>query len=161
MPTARNARGTNFDPGHGFPDEDDYAPGDWKDTDDLLGPAIPSVTWPEIGAHVSGYVESTIVTPQTTPEGEVKKFANGDVMRQVVITLQTAESVNEDDDGQRRLFVKGAMVKAMREELRRARVMGIRPGGHLTVIYKADGEVKTKGYNPAKLFDVKYTPPTS
>jgi len=155
MPTARNAT-----PARGFPGDEDYEPGDNGTTvGDLLGPSIPAVSFPEIGATVTGVILSTEVGIQTEPGGEVKTWDDGQPRRQVVITIQTALAVDEDDDGQRRLFVKGGMTRSFRAEMRRAKVREPLPGGELTVTYIGDGPVAKKGQNAPKLYDVTYVAP--
>lgn len=157
MPTARGRR---HNPGVGFEGEEDYEAGDWSAVDSLLGPVIKSVIWPEIGASVSGTVLSLKSALQTNLDGEVRTYENGDIRMQVIVTLQTDEVEDDDDDGVRKLYIRGAMVKSVRAEMARNKVRGLRPGGHLTVTYIEDGPAQ-KGKNPAKLFSVAYEPPAS
>jgi hypothetical protein len=142
-----------------FGDEDAEAERSYADADSLLGASIPAVTWPEIGAGVTGTITNVDTSDQRDLDGNVKKFDNGDVRRQVILTLQTTMKESPDDDGRRRLFVKGSMVKSFREAIAKAKAPGPRMGGKVSVVYSADGEVKGKGLNPPKLFTVEYQAP--
>jgi hypothetical protein len=141
-----------------FGDEDE-ADHSYADADSLLGAAIPAVTWPEIGAGVTGTILAVDTSTQTDPDGNVKTFANGDVRRQVILTLQTTSKEGPGDDGRRRLFVKGSMVKSFREAIAAAKAPGPRIGGSVTVVYSSDGKVTGRGLNPPKLFTVEYKAP--
>jgi hypothetical protein len=150
----------DFNPGQGFSDEEDYDPGDWQAADELIGSAIPAFSFAELGATITGIVVGSTVSDQTDIKtGRVRTFDNGDVRRQLVLTVQTSMADDDDDDGQRRVFVKGAMVKQFRTAMARARVKGPRPGGELTVTYESDGKPAEKGLNPPKVYAITYTPP--
>lgn len=136
---------------------DNEDPEGYADADSLLGAAIPAVTWPEVGAGVTGLILSIATADQRDLDGNVKTFASGEVRRQVILTLQTKAKESPTDDGRRRLFVKGSMVKTMREAIAAAKLnRGPRPGDVVTVVYSGDGEVSGKGLNPPKLFTVEY-----
>jgi hypothetical protein len=160
MPTARNAP---VDRGHGFPDEEDYRQGDYGTADSMLGPSVPYISFTEPGDQVTGViVDISDPVPQTDPDGSVPLWDDGTPRTQIIITLETDQAADEDDDGTRRLFVKGGgMVKAFRAEMRRAKVRGPRVGGELTVVYTGDGEVTRKGFNAPKVYAVAYTPPAN
>ena len=143
----------------GFPGDEDYEPGDWDAADAFLAPVIPGAKFEEVGTEVSGVIVDAAIGQQTDIDGSFKTFDSGEIRPQLVITLQTDEHEDEDDDGLRKLYVKGFMVKPFRNEMKRNRVPGVRPGGILTVTYTGDGEVTKKGYNAPKLFDVAYEPP--
>jgi hypothetical protein len=164
MPTPRN-RPAAPEPKApvGFPGDDDYEAGDadWAGADSFLAPVVPAISWPEIGASVTGIVVSAEVAQQTDLDGAPKTFEGGDIRMQLIVTLQTDLVEDDDDDGLRRVFVKGAMVRPFRAEMKRNKVRGLRPGGRLTVTYREDGEVTKRGFNPPKLFDVAYEAPGS
>jgi len=143
----------------GFPGDDDYDDKGYADADSLLGAPVVSATFPEIGASVGGTILDVTTGDQRDPDGKVRTFENGDVRRQVIVTLQTEDKEADDDDGRRRLFIKGGMMLSVRRALREIKAPGLRPGGVLAVTYTGDGEQKQKGMNPPKLFAVEYTPP--
>lgn len=146
----------------GFPGDEDYVEGDnYDELDGLLGTSVPSVRFPEVGTTVEGTILDMTTATQRNPQGVVQTWDDGSPRKQAILTLQTDEHVDEEDDGRRRLFVKGAtMPKAFREAVRAARVPGPRPGGRVRVTYASDGEARS-GLNPPKVFEVSYTPPSS
>jgi len=160
MPTPRNTPKTEPVPGAvGFPGDEDYAAGDWRDADAFSAPVVPGAKFEEIGTTVTGVVVDATISAQTDIDGNVRVFDSGEIRQQLVITLQTNEHDDEDDDGLRKIFVKSFMVKPFRNEMKRNKVPGVRPGGELTVTYVADGEVTKKGYSAPKLFEVSYVAP--
>src|SRR5690606_2848911 len=64
-----------------------------------------------------------------------------------------------DDNGERALYIKGNLLKAVREAVRKAGAKGLDVGGTLTVTYSGDGEVSKRGINPPKLYTAVYAPP--
>jgi hypothetical protein len=156
MPTPRNAQ---FNPGHGFEGEDDYDAGDWSEADELLGSAVPAFSFAEKGAKLDGIVVGSKVAPQLDMQGATRTFDNGDIRKQLILTVQTSLAEDDDDDGQRRLFVKGSMVKQFRAAMARAGVRGPRPGGEISVAYTSDGKATQKGLNPPKVYTITYAPP--
>jgi hypothetical protein len=140
----------------------DEDPDGYGDADSLLGARIPAINWPEIGAGVAGTILNVETSEQRDPAtGEVKTYKNGDVRRQVILTLQTKQKDDADDDGRRRLFVKGkSMTQEFRKAITNAGVQGPRIGGTVSVIYSGDGEAVGK-LNAPKLFTVEYTKPKS
>lgn len=147
-------------PAVGFEGDDDYEPGEsWDAADAFLAPFIAAAKFEEIGQSVTGVVTEARVTNQTDIDGDVRTFDNGEIRTQLEVIVQTAEAVDDDDDGQRKIYVKSFMVKPFRNEMKRCKVKGVRPGGNLTVTYVADGEVTRKGYSAPKLFTVAYEPP--
>jgi len=143
----------------GFPGDEDYDEGEYAEIDALLGKAIPAVSWPEIGTTVEGVILKLEHGQARDPDGNPKTFPDGAPRMQVVITVQTELREDEDDDGRRRIFVKGGMVADLRSALQRADVPGPRPGGTIVVTYSADGEKKAATLNPPKLFTIDYAPP--
>jgi len=153
----------------GFPGDDDYEEGtdypagadttDYGEADELLGATIPSASFPEKGTTVEGIITHVGTASVRNPEGEVQRWDDGRIKRQVVLTLDTDERDNTDDDGRRRLFVKGGMVRPFREAIGKAKVSGPRVGGHVVVTYYDDGERTSRAKTPPKLYSIGYTPP--
>ena len=130
--------------------------------DFLLSGGVPAAKFPTIGTLVKGTIEGSEVTQQTDfTSGAKKFFDNGDPMMQVVITLQTDERDPQvaDDDGLRKLYVKGQMQAAVREALRQAGAR-LERGGTLAVQYVEDKPSEKRGLNPAKQYRAQYQPPT-
>lgn len=128
----------------------------------LMSGGVPSAKFDMIGTVVKGTVVHSEVTQQTDfQSGQKKTWPSGDPMYQVVVTLQTDQrdpSV-EDDDGQRRVFVKGQMQAAVREALRKANAK-LEVGGTFAVQYVSDEPASQRGMNPKKVYRAEYVAPS-
>lgn len=133
-----------------------------NDSYDFFAGGAPSAKFDSIGKTVGGTVlEDPVVTQQTTPEGKLKTWDDGNPMLQLVVTVQTDErdpQVN-DDDGTRRIFIKGQMRNAVGQAVRQAGAKGIDVGGQLYVTYSGDGEKTNPAFSAPKQYTAKYTPP--
>ncbi|ARQ95507.1 hypothetical protein I5G81_gp68 [Mycobacterium phage Shandong1] len=89
-------------------------------------------------------------------------WKDGSPRMQLVVTVQTDlnDPEIEDDDGLRRLFVKGEMRKAVQKAVIAAGAKGLDVGGELHVTYVGDGE-KKGNLTPPKLYTAKYTKPAA
>jgi len=127
----------------------------------LLGSGVPSAKFDTIGKTVAGRItEQPEVRQQTDFDtGGPKTWDNGDPMMQLVVTLATDERDPdiEDDDGTRRLYVKGNMQQAVAAAVRGARSK-LEIGGRLSVTYTGDDEPKKRGMSGAKRYTASYTP---
>lgn len=136
------------------------------DPNDFLlgGGGAPGFKFPEIGTVAKGTVVSFEAQQQTDfATGEPKTYRDGNPMMQVVVTMQTDERDPdvEDDDGKRRLFIRGQMRQAVGEAIRAAGAKGLAQGGVLAVQYVADKPSETRGFNPAKQYRAQYQPPSA
>lgn len=126
-------------------------------TADLLAGGAPAAKFPTVGTTVKGKVINAEVTQQTDyATGEVKTWDDGSPRLQIVITVQTDERDPDipNDEGERRIFVKGQMLQALRSALRAVGARDITPGDTIAVQYTGDGEAK-RGMNPPKLYAVQ------
>lgn len=123
----------------------------------LQGGGAPPVKFPTIGTSVSGIVQSSKVQQQNDIDGKPKFYDDGNPMKQLVITMLTEEhdSTIPNDDGSRRLFVKGALKFAVTDALRKADAE-LNPGGHLTVTFTSEIPSTKRGYNNAKQYEAVY-----
>lgn len=64
------------------------------------------------------------------------------------------------DTGRRRLYIRGGMVKAVREALQAVGAPGVRQGGELYVAWVGVQPSKTPGFDPARTWAARYTTPT-
>ncbi|WP_435279280.1 hypothetical protein [Streptomyces sp. 1222.5] len=128
--------------------------------DFLMGGGVPSAKFPTVGHSVSGRItEKPTVEQQRNYEDDKLKFwDDGKPMMQLVVTLATSERdpENPEDDGARRLYVKGYMKNAVASAVRAAGARGLEVGGILTVTYSGDGEKKNVKFNAPKLFTAQY-----
>lgn len=132
--------------------------------DDFLmgGGGAPTAKFPTPGTTVGGHIteKPTVEQQRDISTGDAKFWSDGNPMMQLVVTVQTTERDPEieDDDGRRRLFVKGQMKQAIADAVRAVGGKGLEVGGTLTVTYSHDGEVKQRGFNPPKQYRAQYTP---
>ncbi len=135
----------------------------YNELDDLFaGGGSPAAKFKAIGDSITGVVTNAEARQQTDfDSGEAKTWDNGDPMMEIVLTLATSlrDKDVEDDDGERRVFCRGAMLTAMKQAIKKAKDTKPRIGGRVTVTYSGDGEAKKKGFSPPKLYTVAYEPP--
>lgn len=112
------------------------------------------------GTFRGGIVKSKVITNQTDMKtGEVKRYKNGDVMKQMVVTVQTSERSDATDDGERRLFMKGDMVRAVRSAYKPTGANDVEIGGWLYVAWVNDKPSQTSGFSAQKLYEALYARP--
>lgn len=130
--------------------------------DFLMGGGVPSAKFPAIGHTVSGRItERPIVEQQRDyTTGDLKFWDDGKPQMQLVVTLATNERdpENPEDDGTRRLYVKGQMKNVVASAVRATGARGLEVGGTLTVTYARDGQKTNPKFNAPKNFDAAYVP---
>lgn len=126
------------------------------------GGGAPSAKFDTRGVTVAGRItEPPAVQQQRDIQTGEKKFWNdGNPMMQLVVTVQTdrRDPGVPDDDGRRRLFVKGQMKQAIQDAVKLSGARSLEVGGHLSVTYTHDGEAKQRGFSPPKQYRAEYTP---
>lgn len=126
--------------------------------DILLSGGAPAFKFENIGDTVKGEVVSAEARQQTDyATGDLKTWKDGKPMMEVVVTLQTDLRNDGDDDGQRRIFVRGQMTTALRDALKAANAR-LEPGGTLAVQFTGTKPSETRGFQPAKQFVAQYVP---
>lgn len=135
----------------------------YDDLDDLFaGGGSPAASFKAIGDSITGVITDAVARQQTDfDDGTPLTWDNGDPMMEVVLTLSTSlrDKEIEDDDGSRRVFCRGQMLTAMKQAVRKAKDKKPRIGGRITITHTDLGEVKKKGFNAPKLFEVVYEAP--
>lgn len=129
--------------------------------DILLGGA-PAAKFPTVGTVIKGRVLAQQKRQSTDMDtGDPLTWSNGDPIWEIVFTLATddRDPDNPDDDGTRRLFARGQMLKAIGIALRKAHWSKQLKGGELAVQYKEDGPQTRRGFNPPKVYAARFTPP--
>ncbi|MCG6499425.1 hypothetical protein [Kitasatospora sp. A2-31] len=135
--------------------------------DDFLmgGGGAPTAKFDTRGVTVGGRITEppTVQQQRDIQTGEKKFWSDGNPMMQLVVTVQTdrRDPAIPDDDGRRRLFVKGQMKQAVQEAVKASGARGLEVGGHLSVTYTHDGEAKQRGFSPPKQYRAQYTPAAS
>jgi hypothetical protein len=124
-----------------------------------------SAKFPRIGSSVEGVI--TAVNPpeqQTDPKTQKPVFKdNGQPKMQIRVTLQTAERDpgDPDDDGLRNLYIRGWMVGAIGDALRKAGKAEPEVGGRLKVTHNEEEPSRVPGFDPIKKYVAEYTPPAA
>ena len=131
------------------------------DTDDFLAASgSPTAKFADIGDTHKGTVVRSEVRQQTEfGTGAPLTWDDGRPRLELVVTIDTGET-GDADTTERRIFAKGEMLKAIKQAVKEGggRLLN---GGLLTVRYTGDGEQKTRGFNPPKLYKAKYVPPAA
>ena len=129
----------------------------------LSGPRQPIAKFDNVGDSVTGTLVDAEVAPVTSPTGEAQLDKNGNPRQQIIYTLQTDERDAEidDDNGQRRVFAKWAIQKAISTCLTDAGLSktGLQEGGKLTITHTGTQKASQRGYSDIKLYEASYTPP--
>lgn len=129
----------------------------------LLSGSMPYVSFKTIGDTAKGRVVASRTSQQRDyAHGKPQTGAHGDPMMQVASDLQTDQQDPQipNDDGVRRVYVRGQMMAAVREALRAANAK-LEVGGELAIQYVSDKPSETKGFHPAKQFQAQYRPSTA
>lgn len=116
------------------------------------------------GTTVSGVITSWKMEQQRDYDDDTKLlyWKNGDPRMMLVVTVQTdlrEPDRYEDDEGERRFFVKGEMQKALRAALEAAGKRTIERGGRLTIQLLGKGTPKDAKSKAPNLFSAHYAPP--
>lgn len=97
---------------------------------------------------------------------------NGDPKMMLQIVLQTNLQDDDDDEGQRSVYLRGgnftattgkgtSSLVAVKDAVRRSgSEKGIEPGGRLTLQYSGTGKSSNKGFSPPKLYTAHYEAPS-
>lgn len=127
----------------------------------LMGGGGRSAQFKKHGDQVDGYITSAEVRQQTDYDtGAPMTWDDGRPRNQLVVTLETQLREDDDDDGLRRLYVRGQMTRAVADAVRKTGEPGLRLGGRLFVRYVSDDEPKRKGMQGAKQYIAKYQAPS-
>lgn len=127
----------------------------------LLGAAGAPAKFNVVGTVVQGRVLHHEKRQSRDMDGNLKTWDDGNPVWEVVVTLQTEtrDPEIEDDDGVRRVFVRGQMLKAVRDALVKCGWRQSLLGGTLGVKYTGDGIASRNGFSPPKQYAAKFEPP--
>lgn len=138
----------------------------------LFEGAGKSFQFNKIGDIVRGTIESAEMRQQTSlDDGKALTWDDGRPRMMLVITLQTADKDNDDDDGKRTIYAKGgrfevaegegqSMRDAIADAVKEAKASTIDPGDELAVGYTGNGKAK-RGYNAPKLYSASFRKATA
>lgn len=128
------------------------------------GAGAPTVTFENKGDKIVGRIlKHELVQQKDFATGNLLYWEDGQPRMQAVVTLQAEDFVplDDDDEGERRLFVKGQMQKAVRDAIGKTGHKGSLIGGRLGVIWAGEGDPPRPGLNRPKLYTAKFEPPAS
>src|SRR5690606_20462542 len=137
-------------------------PMSYDDIESFLGGGGPALKFPTKGTW---WTLTLTAEPEMQPQtdfdtGEPLHWPDGKPRMQMVLHGEIPEDERDDadDDGERRLFVKSGLVKAVRAAVREAKVKTLEVGGTLRIGYVKDGPKPARGYAP-KVYEAHWTPP--
>ena len=130
--------------------------------DFLFAEGGKSFKFTKIGDTVKGTVVKAKVGQQTSIDGQKLTWDDGSPRKQLVVTLQTDDQDNDDDDGVRMIYAKGgnfevakgegtSMRNAIADAVKDAGADKLEPGDELAVCYTGESKAR-RGYSPAKLY---------
>jgi hypothetical protein len=139
----------------------------------LFGGGGKAAKFEQIGDTVEGIITHAEVSQQTSMEtNEPLTWTDGSPRMQLVITLQTEQHDDDNDDGLRRIFAKGgrfepqegtgtSMKDAVADAVKKAGSKTLDEGGWLKVGHSGIGKKTNRGYSAPKLFRAQYKAPTA
>jgi len=135
--------------------------------DFLTGGGGRSAKFETIGDKIKGTVVAAETRQQIDMDTDKPAFwDDGKPKMQLVVTLQTGEREDDDDDGVRNLYVKGSkkpetqsLTASLIGALKAAKATSLEVGGILAVRYVGDGTASKRGFNPPKLYEMAYKAP--
>ena len=130
--------------------------------DFLFAQGGKSFKFTNIGDTVKGTIVRAEVRQQTSIDGALLTWDDGSPRKQLVVTLETDEKDNDDDDGVRMIYAKGgnfevakgqgtSMRNAIADAVKDAGATALEPGDELAVSYTGEAKAR-RGYSPAKLY---------
>lgn len=128
--------------------------------DYLMGGGVKSAKFDKPGAKVGGTIarKPELQQQRDFDSGKPLTWDDGSPRQQIKVVLATDERDDDDDNGERGLYLKGGLLKAVQAAVKAAGAKGLEVGGKLAVKYTKDGERKGK-LNPPKLYVAKYEAP--
>jgi len=121
---------------------------------DLFGPSIPAAKFLELNVPVQGVVtrEPLVGEERDFKTKEVKLNSYGQPRKQLTVTIR------DNDGNEKRIYFKGGMLYALKGALQAAGVSEVKENGTIGVAWTSSE--KTDGGFDAKVYTVKYVPPT-
>ena len=128
--------------------------------DYLMGGGVKSAKFEKPGAKVSGTIarKPELQQQRDFDKGTPLTWDDGSPRQQIKVVLVTELNEEEGDNGERAVYLKGGLLKAIQAAVKAAGAKGLEVGGKLAVKYTKDGEKKGK-LNAPKLYVAKYEAP--
>ena len=137
----------------------------------LFGGGGKAFKFETIGDTLDGTITDVQIAQQTDMESnQPLTWADGSPRMQLIVTVQTAERSDDNDDGLRRAFAKGgkyevatgtgtSMKDAIADAVKKAGARSLDEGGTLKIGYTGEGKRTNRGFSAPKLFRATYSPP--
>jgi hypothetical protein len=158
QPAPQSAQGPVVPP-HGAPETP-------ADTSGFFGGGA-TISWDDRKGYVKGtprggqILDKKITNQTKLGTNEIMRWDNGEPRKQMELTLQTAERADPQDDGKRRLFIKGDLPRAAREAMKAVGATDLVVGGWFYAAWVSDKKATKVGFNDQKVFNAVYAPPGS
>jgi hypothetical protein len=139
--------------------------------DFLFGGGGRAAKFENIGDKVKGIITDVDVVQQTDMDtNQPLTWADGRPRMQLVVTLETGERVDDNDDGMRKVYAKGgryevaegtgtSMKDAIADAVKKAGAGSLDAGATLVVAHTGLAKRTNRGFNPAKLYRAQYEAP--
>ena len=130
-----------------------------------------AASFDEVGDKVSGTIVLVERRQQTSFENNTPlTWDDGSPRMLTYIELETEIRDDDDDDGIRAIYAKGgnfeaaegaglSAERALVEAAKKAGAKSLDEGGKLDVVFSGRGKATTRGYQPPKLFTMRYSAP--
>ena len=142
-----------------------------NDVESFLSSGGKSAKFESMGDMIAGEITDVSVQDQRNMDsGQVMTWDDGLPRKQMVISLQTDLREDDDDDGVRKVYVKGGNYTvdqgsgasgktALQQACKKAGVKIPEAGGTLKVAFTGLGVKTNRGFSAPKLFTMSYQPP--
>lgn len=141
--------------------------------DFLFGGGAKAFPFDNMGDSVTGEIMHMEKRQQTDLQtGQLAFWDDGNPKMMLVVKLQTDLRDDEDDDGERSVYLRGgnptavkgegtSSLAAVRDAVKKAKsANGIEMGAVLTLTYSGEGKASNRGFNAPKLYTAVYKPPS-
>jgi hypothetical protein len=134
-------------------------------TDFLMGGGVKSAKFEKIGDRVTGYI---VQEPEVRQQWDIQTkepltWRDGSPRNElrVIVALTPEEQTDDPEDDQvRAVYIKGQLVRAVRDAVKKAGAKELAVNGKLRITYVANGQPPQQGFNPPKVYEALYRPPT-
>jgi len=132
---------------------------------DLLnGKSAPSLSFKDakVGDSFTGIITNAEVAAVRNYEtGEPEFWEDGKPKTQIVVTLATEYGDGAEDDGERKAYLAGQKLQAVRQALKDAGMERLDNGTKFTITYSGTKPSSNKKYNDVKLYSITLVKGTS
>ena len=126
----------------------------------LMATGVRSAKFEAENDQIDGTIMDFEMRQQTNyTTGAPLTWDDGKPRMQMVVTLLTEIHDDDDDDGLRKLYIKGQMQRVVQDAVRKTGVRGLAEGGRLFVRFTKTLPPAKQGMSGAKQYIAKYMAP--